>query len=78
MNYTGLTLEQAQAKYNLYLKAEEAILTAQEYEIEGRKITRASLPFVREGLKFWESKCNELGNGKVRGIGAFRGIGQSD
>lgn len=60
---TGLTLKEAQAKYREYLEAERKILQAQSYKSEDSELERASLKDVREGMKFWESKCNELARG---------------
>ena len=60
---TGLTLKEAQAKYREYLEAERKILQAQSYKSEGDELERASLKEVREGMKFWEGKCNELARG---------------
>lgn len=60
---TGLTLKEAQAKYREYLEAERKILQAQSYKSEDSELERASLKEVREGMKFWEGKCNELARG---------------
>lgn len=60
---TGLTLKEAQAKYREYLEAERKILQAQSYKSEDNELERASLKEVREGIKFWEGKCNELARG---------------
>ncbi|MGL5413369.1 DUF6148 family protein [Cetobacterium sp.] len=60
---TGLTLKEAQAKYREYLEAERKILQAQSYKSEDNELERASLKEVREGMKFWEGKCNELARG---------------
>ena len=60
---TGLTLEMAQAKYMKYLDAEEKILTGQSYKIKDRELERVPLEKIRDGIKYWENKCNELANG---------------
>lgn len=67
-NFTGLTLEDAQNKYKGWLKAEEALMCAQSYVVEGRTLTKANLKEVAERLKYWEEKCNKLGNGKSGNI----------
>lgn len=62
-NATGLTLEEARARYRDYLNAEGAILLGQEYELSTReKLKRADLEKIRTGIKYWENKCNELAN----------------
>jgi hypothetical protein len=75
---TGLTLEKAQQKYNTYLEAEEAILTAKEYAIDGRSVKREDLKEIRAGLQLWESKCNQLASGAKGGARVFRGIIKND
>ncbi len=71
-NFTGLTLEEAQNKYKGWLKAEEALMCAQSYVIEGRTLTKANLKEVAERLEYWEEKCNKLGNEKSGNIGVKR------
>ena len=56
----GITLEQAQAKLDLYLAAEEAVLTGQEYEIAGRKLRRADMESIQQGIKIWDNRVKEL------------------
>jgi hypothetical protein len=46
----GITLAQAQAQLDAYLAAEVAVLGSQSYEIAGRKLTRAHLNFIQEGI----------------------------
>ena len=63
MNKTTLKarLEQYKNRYELYLKAEEAILDgAQHYEIGTRKLTRADLAEVRKMLSTLEAGIDEL------------------
>ncbi|RXZ26640.1 hypothetical protein EPT55_08550 [Fusobacterium necrophorum] len=67
-----------QEKYQQYLKAEEKILTGQEYEIEGRRLTRADLKDVQKGLKYWELKCEEVGNQSSGKIKNYRVVVKND
>ncbi|MGL5902859.1 MAG: DUF6148 family protein [Cetobacterium sp.] len=60
---TGLTLKEAQARYREYLDAESKVLKGQRYKIENQELERASLEEIREGMKYWEGKCNELARG---------------
>lgn len=65
---TGLTLEQAQARYRLYLDAEAKVLAGQRYQIENKELERASLVDIQKGVKYWENKCIEIARGgkKIR------------
>ena len=56
----GITLAQAQTQLDAYLAAETAILSGQEYEIAGRRLRRANLVEVREGVTYWSDKVDEL------------------
>lgn len=56
----GITLAQAQTKLDSYLAAEEAVLTGQGYEIAGRKLTRADLSAIQEGIKIWDARVKTL------------------
>ncbi len=46
----GLTLAQAQAQLDAYLAAETAVLGGQEYEIGGRRLRRADLRSIQQGI----------------------------
>lgn len=56
----GITIEQAQAKLDQYLAAEEAVLTGQSYEINGRKLSRANLETIQAGVDLWNGRVKEL------------------
>ena len=43
----GITLAQAQAQLDAYLAAETAVLGGQEYQINGRRLTRADLRSIQ-------------------------------
>lgn len=77
-NFTGLTLGEAQEKYRGWLKAEEALMSAQSYMIEGRTLTKANLGEVSKRLEYWEEKCNKLGNHKNGNIGVKRIVVKGD
>jgi len=40
----------------LYITAEKKVLAGQAYSIDGRSVTRADLPSIRQGRKEWEAK----------------------
>ena len=66
----GITLAQAQAQLDAYLAAEVAVLGSQSYEIAGRKMTRADLRFIQEGITIWSNRVGALqmrANGRGRG-----------
>lgn len=56
----GITLEQAQAKLDQYLVASQKALENQSYEIAGRKLTRANLKEIQEGIDYWDAKVKSL------------------
>jgi hypothetical protein len=56
----GITLEQAQAQLDKYLAAEAAVLLNQSYEIAGRRLTRANLKEIHDGIKFWDERVKNL------------------
>ena len=58
----GITLTQAQAQLDNYLAAEIAVLGNQSYEIAGRKLTRAHLNFIQDGVKIWNDRVVSLTN----------------
>jgi HJR/Mrr/RecB family endonuclease len=69
----GITLAQAEAQLALYLAAEAKVLTGQSYEIAGRKLTRANLEEIRNGVEIWNSRVVTLaatsqGRGRARTI----------
>lgn len=66
---SGITLAQAQAQLDAYLAAETAILSGQEYEIAGRKLRRADLTAVQNGITLWNRRVREL---SVRASGRSR------
>lgn len=58
----GITLEQAQAQLDQYLAAETAVLTGQEYEIAGRRLRRADLRAIQDGVALWNQRVQMLSN----------------
>ncbi|MCM1307567.1 MAG: DUF6148 family protein [Butyrivibrio sp.] len=65
-------LERAEKRLNLYYKAEEAILTGQEYTIGTKRLRRADLADVQAMIKTLEKEVQILkAGGKNR---ALRGI----
>lgn len=59
---SGITLEQAQAQLAAYLAAEQKVLTNQSYEIDGRKLTRAQLDVIQDGIRIWNDRVIMLSN----------------
>lgn len=58
----GITLAQAETQLAAYLAAETAVLGNQSYEIAGRKLTRADLQFIQQGIDLWNSRVVTLSN----------------
>lgn len=53
-------LERAKEMVNSYIKAEQAILTDQEYNIGNLKLRRADLSEIRKGREYWENEVRKL------------------
>lgn len=58
----GITLAQAESQLAAYLDAEAAVLTGQSYEIAGRKLTRADLDSIHNGIEIWNARVITLSN----------------
>lgn len=60
----GITLAQAEAKLALWLAAEEALATSQEYliEVDGsrRMLKRSDLAEVAKRIDYWDGKVKSL------------------
>lgn len=67
----GITLELADARLTEYLTAERRVLENQAYEIEGRKLTRANLAEIRQGIDYWQRHVDRL-NPARRPVGRVR------
>ncbi len=63
----GITLEIAKRHLEEWLEAELVLTTAQSYTLRNRTLTRANLTEVRNSIKFWNDKVNELEN--IKNIG---------
>ncbi|MCK9212896.1 MAG: DUF6148 family protein [Rhodoferax sp.] len=69
----GITLLQAQTQLDAYLAAETAVLSGQAYEIAGRRLTRANLAEIQDGIKTWNTRVTGLartaaGRGRARTV----------
>ena len=66
----GITLEQAQAKLDLWLAADTAVSNGQRYEIETgngrRQLFRADAAEIRNNITFWEQKVKALSGSRRR------------
>ena len=56
----GITLEQAQAKLQTWMDAEEKIASGQGYAIGDRRLTRADLYTVRGEIEYWNNMVKRL------------------
>lgn len=67
----AISLEVAKQHLNAWLEAELAVTTGQSYQMGSRRLDRANLQQIREQIKYWENKVNQLElmnrkRGKVR------------
>lgn len=63
----GITKEQAEAKLQTWMEAEEKIASGQGYSIGDRRLTRADLNTVRGEIEYWDNKVKELEVAELRG-----------
>lgn len=52
----GITLAQSEAKLAEYLAAETAVLSGQDFTIDGTRFTRADLAAVQKGIEIWNAR----------------------
>lgn len=69
----GITLSQAESRLQSYLDAEEAILAGQTIEFNGRRLTRANLGEIQQGIDLWDARVKTLTN-SASGRGRSRSI----
>lgn len=74
MTYSPVAIAAIQARLDAYLAAELAILKNQSYELEGRKLTRASLATVRQGIAELRSELATAQGAPLRRGRARRGV----
>lgn len=60
----GITLAQAEAQLAVWLAADAAVASNQSYRINERQFTKADAEQIRENLKFWDAKVQELTRGR--------------
>lgn len=67
----GIDLVMANSRLTEYLTAEQAVLSGQEYELEGRRLKRADLKSIQEGISYWNNWVQRLSRGGIRVRGAI-------
>ncbi|MCE5200552.1 MAG: DUF6148 family protein [Armatimonadota bacterium] len=60
-------LQKARRKLALWEAAEDAIAGSQEYQIDGRRLTRANLNEVQRMVHYYENKVARLAAGRGPG-----------
>jgi len=67
----GITLTQAEAKLTLWMAANDAVASGQQYTIGSRSLSRVDAAEIREQIQFWDAKVKELTRGttgmRIRG-----------
>lgn len=57
----GITAAQAQAKLDLYLAAEDALVAGnQAYAVGDRSFTKADLAEIRKAIEYWDCRAKDL------------------
>ena len=67
----GITLAQAEARLAEYLAAESAVLSAQDWSLNGKRVTRADLAAIQAGIKLWDERAKAL-SASAAGAGRTR------
>lgn len=67
-----LTIEDCKRMIALCVEAEEQVLGGQQYEFEGRKLTRANLREIRDLKEYYQKEQYRLETGTKRGIKMYR------
>lgn len=62
----GITLKDAEKHLKAWLTAELELTSHQSYKIGTRMLTKADLNAVREQIKYWEKKVQQLQSGRGR------------
>lgn len=73
-----MTVEKCKRMILLCEEALEAILDGQEYEFEGRKLTRANISEIQNLKEYYYKEQYRLENGIKRGIRIYRAFGGND
>lgn len=55
-----------------YMDAEEKVLNGQSYEIGGRKLTRADLKEISDGITLWAGRLKQAELDEATGRGGIR------
>lgn len=74
---TPLTIEDCSRIIKICNEAEEAVLSGQEYEYEGRRLTRVNLDEIRSLKDSYIKEKYRLENGVDQGIKIYRAFGNN-
>ena len=55
-----ITIDQAQQCLNDALAAHAAVMSGQQFELNGRRVTRANLRELREDIDYWRKLVRQL------------------
>lgn len=69
----GLTLDTAQSQLDLWIAADAAVASGQEYTIGSRHLRRADAKEITAKIDYWQSQLQKLSRGGSGGI-RVRGI----
>ena len=63
---SGITLEQAVEKLDLWMRADEAVASGQSFTYKQRSYTQADAAVIQERIEYWDAKVKKLSRGGVR------------
>ncbi len=59
----GVTLEEAQAKLELWMEADEAVASGQTFSYKQRSYTLADAAAIQNRIEYWDAKVKKLSRG---------------
>ena len=69
-----ITFDEARVTLQLWLDAERAVATGQEYTIGNRHLKRADLSDITDRIRFWRAECARLEAGRGTGMRVLRAV----
>lgn len=68
------TLEEAKNMLVMWIEAERAVSTGQEYTIGTRRLRRVDLSEIAKRIDFWRNQVAQLESGRSGGCRVFRAV----
>lgn len=69
-----ISLDEARQTLSLWLSAERAVASGQEYTIGSRHLKRADLSDITERIRFWRAEVARMEAGRGAGMRVLRAV----